>query len=91
MMNTLAFEEMTSGLQFPEGPIAMPDGSVVLVEIGRQRLESGDVWGAAGALGAAVASRFFAVGSIVPWITPGIGVVCTHTFETAHAVVQSMR
>jgi len=38
MMNTLAFEEMTSGLQFPEGPIAMPDGSVVLVEIARGTL-----------------------------------------------------
>ncbi len=28
-------EVMASGLQFPEGPIAMPDGSVILVEIGR--------------------------------------------------------
>ena len=27
--------EITSGLQFPEGPIAMPDGSVILVEIKR--------------------------------------------------------
>ena len=25
--------EITSGLRFPEGPIAMDDGSVVLVEI----------------------------------------------------------
>jgi gluconolactonase len=25
--------ELTSGLQFPEGPVALPDGSVVLVEI----------------------------------------------------------
>ena len=25
--------EIASGLKFPEGPIAMPDGSVVLVEI----------------------------------------------------------
>ena len=25
--------EITSGLRFPEGPIAMPDGSVILVEI----------------------------------------------------------
>jgi gluconolactonase len=25
--------EVTSGLRFPEGPIAMPDGSVILVEI----------------------------------------------------------
>jgi gluconolactonase len=26
-------EEVTSGLKFPEGPIAMPDGSVILVEM----------------------------------------------------------
>lgn len=25
--------EITSGLRFPEGPIAMPDGSVILVEM----------------------------------------------------------
>ena len=30
--------EITSGLQFPEGPIAMPDGSVLLVEIKRGTL-----------------------------------------------------
>jgi gluconolactonase len=30
--------QITSGLRFPEGPIAMPDGSVVLVEIERQTL-----------------------------------------------------
>lgn len=30
--------EITSGLRFPEGPIAMPDGSVVLVEIARGTL-----------------------------------------------------
>lgn len=29
---------MTTGLRFPEGPIAMPDGSVVLVEIARGTL-----------------------------------------------------
>lgn len=28
-------EVMATGLQFPEGPIAMPDGSVILVEIAR--------------------------------------------------------
>jgi gluconolactonase len=28
-------ETMAEGLQFPEGPIAMPDGSVILVEIAR--------------------------------------------------------
>jgi gluconolactonase len=33
-----AFRQVTSGLQFPEGPVAMPDGSVVLVEIARQTL-----------------------------------------------------
>jgi len=30
--------EITTGLQFPEGPIAMPDGSVLLVEIKRGTL-----------------------------------------------------
>ncbi len=30
--------EITTGLRFPEGPIAMPDGSVVLVEIERGTL-----------------------------------------------------
>ncbi|MGH1503816.1 MAG: SMP-30/gluconolactonase/LRE family protein, partial [Acidimicrobiales bacterium] len=30
--------EITSGLRFPEGPIAMPDGSVILVEIARGTL-----------------------------------------------------
>jgi gluconolactonase len=29
---------ITSGLMFPEGPVAMPDGSVVLVEVGRETL-----------------------------------------------------
>ncbi len=29
---------MATGLQFPEGPIAMPDGSVILVEIARETL-----------------------------------------------------
>ena len=28
------FREITKGLKFPEGPVAMPDGSVVLTEIG---------------------------------------------------------
>ncbi len=32
------FTEMTSGLRFPEGPIAMSDGSVLLVEIARGTL-----------------------------------------------------
>ncbi|MDA1098664.1 MAG: SMP-30/gluconolactonase/LRE family protein [Proteobacteria bacterium] len=32
------FREITAGLGFPEGPIAMPDGSVILVEIERQTL-----------------------------------------------------
>jgi gluconolactonase len=34
----LDIEIVAEGLQFPEGPIAMPDGSVVLVEIKSQRL-----------------------------------------------------
>ena len=34
----MKIREMASGLQFPEGPIAMSDGSVVLVEIARGTL-----------------------------------------------------
>ena len=34
----MAFREVTRGLKFPEGPVAMPDGSVLLVEIARQTL-----------------------------------------------------
>src|SRR5262249_30889915 len=30
--------QIASGLRFPEGPVAMPDGSVILVEIARQTL-----------------------------------------------------
>src|SRR5256885_1953696 len=30
---TPKFTQMASGLRFPEGPVAMPDGSVILVEI----------------------------------------------------------
>jgi hypothetical protein len=37
------FEVLAEGLLFPEGPIAMPDGSVVLVEIARGALTR--VWG----------------------------------------------
>ncbi len=33
-----AFTEITHGLRFPEGPIAMPDGSIILVEIARGTL-----------------------------------------------------
>lgn len=35
---TPALHEIASGLRFPEGPIAMADGSIVLVEMFRQRL-----------------------------------------------------
>lgn len=34
----MEFETLAEGLQFPEGPIAMDDGSVLLVEIRRQTL-----------------------------------------------------
>lgn len=34
----LQFREVTTGLKFPEGPIAMPDGSVLVVEIEGARL-----------------------------------------------------
>ena len=36
------FEVIATGLQFPEGPIAMPDGSIVLVEVARGTLSR--VW-----------------------------------------------
>src|SRR5207249_11426688 len=32
------FHELATGLRFPEGPVAMPDGSVILVEIERRAL-----------------------------------------------------
>ena len=32
------FRTITDGLRFPEGPIAMPDGSIILVEIEAGRL-----------------------------------------------------
>src|SRR3954453_16834344 len=35
-------ELIASGLRFPEGPIAMPDGSIVLVEIARGTLSRVD-------------------------------------------------
>jgi len=35
---TPTFTQIASGLLFPEGPVAMPDGSVILVEIARQTL-----------------------------------------------------
>jgi gluconolactonase len=35
---TPTIKELASGLRFPEGPMAMPDGSVILVEIERQTL-----------------------------------------------------
>ena len=35
---TPKFTQLAAGLRFPEGPVAMPDGSVVLVEIERQTL-----------------------------------------------------
>ncbi len=37
-MPHLSLTEIASGLRFPEGPIAMPDGAVVLVEIARGTL-----------------------------------------------------
>ena len=35
---TPAIKQIASGLRFPEGPVAMSDGSVVLVEIERRTL-----------------------------------------------------
>ena len=37
-MAKTAFTEITTGLQFPEGPVAMPDGSVILTEMFASRL-----------------------------------------------------
>ena len=39
-MSTIAprITEIARGLRFPEGPVAMPDGSVILVEIARETL-----------------------------------------------------
>ncbi len=37
-MMTPQLKEVTSGLRFPEGPVFMPDGSVIVVEIAGQRL-----------------------------------------------------
>jgi gluconolactonase len=37
-MTQLGGRVVATGLQFPEGPVAMPDGSVLLVEIARQTL-----------------------------------------------------
>src|SRR5258708_15835461 len=33
MMSQPEITEITSGLRFPEGPVAMPDGSVIVVEL----------------------------------------------------------
>jgi gluconolactonase len=33
-----AFETVTDGLRFPEGPVAMPDGSIILTEIAAGRI-----------------------------------------------------
>jgi gluconolactonase len=35
---TPSVRELASGLQFPEGPVALPDGAVILVEMRRQTL-----------------------------------------------------
>ena len=37
-MAEVQFTEVASGLRFPEGPIAMPDGTVLVVEIARGTL-----------------------------------------------------
>jgi len=38
MSKALSFTEMASGLAYPEGPIALPDGSVIVVEVAAGRL-----------------------------------------------------
>ena len=51
------FEVVAEGLQFPEGPIAMADGSVILTEIKARRLSHVTPDG----------KRFFVVGSDYVW------------------------
>ena len=36
--HTPTIKQVAAGLRFPEGPVAMPDGSVILVEIERRTL-----------------------------------------------------
>src|SRR5882724_9733955 len=36
--HTPTIKQIAAGLRFPEGPVAMPDGSVILVEIERRTL-----------------------------------------------------
>src|SRR5215813_13603251 len=36
--HTAAYKQIASGLRFPEGPVAMEDGSIILVEIERRTL-----------------------------------------------------
>src|SRR5207237_266567 len=43
-MITPALKQIASGLRFPEGPVAMSDGSVVLVEIERETLYDSCDW-----------------------------------------------
>jgi gluconolactonase len=38
-MSTPAFEEITSGLEFPEGPVWMPDGTVLVTELKGGRIQ----------------------------------------------------
>ena len=38
----MTFRTLATGLRFPEGPIAMPDGSIVLVEIGARNADARD-------------------------------------------------
>lgn len=42
-MTELQTREIATGLRFPEGPIALPDGSVLLVELARSTLSRVDV------------------------------------------------
>ncbi|MCA8929987.1 MAG: DUF1028 domain-containing protein [Alphaproteobacteria bacterium] len=46
---------------------------------------------ASGALGVAVASRFFAVGAIVPWVRGGVGAVASQAFPNPTYGVDALR
>ena len=47
----MEFREVATGLKFPEGPVAMDDGSIILVEIAERQLqEDQDILAAAYAM-----------------------------------------
>src|SRR5688500_14754981 len=85
----LDFQIVTDGLQFPEGPVAMADGSVLLVEIRRRTLTR--VWPdgrieivaefQGGPNGAAIGpdgAVYVVNNGGFEWVTTPTGVITTH-------------